>query len=259
MKRELIPRPLRACLWALVAILLAITYYIALGCPTLSIRQEFRRAEKANLVGPSNIVDRVSMPQYSEFETMLVGETDHGIIFFGKYGTTRSGNKFSGDRYYRFSYQEKSGDVTFAAAPNIFGYTGLYSLPVYVFTEHEDAVSATIRITTGGSRSYTVNGQKVTDPFHVTFHGEAQRDQNGFFRFDLTAESLHNPTGTFGRDNDQAYALFCLSNLCNDTYYYDNQRTMVIPIRVTLFDADGNEILTKELQLGPYEQPKPDK
>jgi hypothetical protein len=31
---------------------------------------------------------------------------------------------------------------------------------------------------------------------------------------------------------------------------------MSIPITVTLFDADGNEIVTKELQLGAYEQEK---
>ena len=57
MKREFLPRPLRACLWALLAVLVGIIYYIALGCPTLSIRQDFRRAEKVNLAGPSKIVD----------------------------------------------------------------------------------------------------------------------------------------------------------------------------------------------------------
>lgn len=256
MKREFIPRPLRACLWALLAILLAITYYIALGCPTFSITQEFRRAEKVHLVGPSKIVDRVPTPEYSEFETMLVGETDHGIIFFGKYGSTRSGGKFSGERRYRFSYQKKTGDVTFAAPPNIFGAHGLYELPVYVFTEYENAVRAAITITASGSRTYTLDGKKVGDPFDEVFQAEAERDQNGFFCFSLSAQFNHSEATPFDQDNDVAYALFCISNLCNESAYNDNQRTMVIPITVTLYDAEGNVLVTRELQLGPWEAPK---
>ena len=254
MKREFIPRPLRACLWALLAICMAITYYIVLGCPTLTMKQEFRRAEKVNLVGPSKIVDRVLMPEYDEFETMLVGETDHGIIFFGKYGTSKSGGKFSGERLYRFSYQEKTGDVTFAAPPNIFGTHGMYQLPVYVFTEHKEAVRAAIFITASGTRTYTKNDKEVENPFHVTLQAEAERDKNGFFRFDLTAPSdfVSDP---FAQENDESYALFCLSNLCSDNAYYDNQGTMVIPITVTLYDADGNVLVTRELQLGPWKAP----
>jgi len=258
MKREILPRPLRACLWALLAISLAIIYYITLGCPTFSIRQEFRRAEKAHMVGPSKVVDRVSSEDYTEFETMLVGETDFGITFFGRYGTTRSGSKFSGERKYYFSYQEKTGDITFAAPPNVFGlHGGIYKLPIYLFTEHENAVRATIHLTAKGSRSYTLDGTTTGDPFNVTMQREAVRDKNGYFRFDLTAETTHDPfVDPFGKSNDQAYALFCLSNLCNNTAYYDNQSTMVIPITVTLYDASGNEIVTRNLQLGPYELPQ---
>ena len=255
MKREFFPRPLRACLWALLAICMAITYYIVLGCPTLSITQEFRRAEKVNMVGPSKIVDRVLMPEYDEFETMLVGETDHGIIFFGKYGESKSGGKSSGRQLYRYSYQEKTGDVSFAAPPNIFGAHGMYELPVYVFTEHEDAVQAAISITIAGSRSYINDDKKVEDPLHVTFQTEAERDKNGFFRFLLTAPS-DLATDPFAQKNDDSYALFCLSNLCSDNAIYDNQRTMVIPITVTLYDADGNLIVTRELTLGPWKAPK---
>ena len=251
MKREFIQRPLRACLWALLAILLAIVYYISLGCPTFSIKQEFRRAEKVHLVGPSEIVDRVSISAYNEFETMLVGETDQGILFFGKYGTRYSGGKFSGERLYRFSYQKKAGDVSFAAPPKSSGLDGIYMLPVYVFTEHEAAVRATISITAEGSRTYYMDNQKVEDPFQVTLEEEAQRDQKGFFRCDLTAKANHDPIlDPFGRSNDQAYALFCLSSLSNDSALTIDQRTMVIPITVTLYDAAGNVIVTRDLTLG---------
>ena len=133
----------------------------------------------------------------------------------------------------------------------------MHKLPVYVFTEHENAVRATISITVTGSRSYTVNGKKVVDPFSETFEAEATRDKEGFFRFDLTAGNS-KPHDPFAQENDESYALFSLSHLCSDNAYFDGQRTMVIPITVTLYDADGNEILTRELQLGPWEAPKPE-
>jgi hypothetical protein len=256
MRREMIPRPLRACLWALLVIVLAILYYIALGCPTLTLRQELRRAEKIHLVGPSKIVDRIDIRQWYEFEKLLVGETEHGITFIGKFGSRRTGAKHSGERYYKFSYQEKTGDVTFAAPPIQYRGSGLYELPVYVFTEHPDAVRAEISILVAGSRSYTaLDGKKVVDPFGVTFEEEAERDKGGFFRFFLTAPN-NQVDDPFGQKNDSAYALFCISSLCSGESNYDNQSTMVIPITVTLYDAEGNEIVTRQLQLGPYEQEK---
>lgn len=256
MKREFLPRPLRACLWALLAVLVGIIYYIALGCPTLSIRQDFRRAEKINLVGPSKIVDLVSSAQYIEFDEMLVGETEQGICFFGRYGTLISDGIHSGEYRYRFSYQAKTGDITFAAPPNIYGYIGIYALPVYVFTEYKNATRATISITVSGSRPSRQNGKTAENPFNEVFQNEAQRDKNGFFRFYLTAQHNISPSDPFDRDNDAAYSLFCISNLANGDAYYENQATMSIPITVTLFDAEGNEIVTRQLQPGPWEQEK---
>jgi hypothetical protein len=89
----------------------------------------------------------------------------------------------------------------------------------------------------------------------VSFHAEADRDENGFFRFLLTAQN-NQPQDPFGYHNDSAYALLCISCICSGESYYDNVATMVIPITVTLYDADGKEIVTRQLQLGPYEQEK---
>lgn len=247
-----IPRPLKACLCAILVMVLAVVYYIALGCPA-TLRQEFRRAEKAHLVGPSKIVDRLPMAEYSEFETMLVGETEHGICFFGRYGSSVTGGKHYGQRKYLFTYQEKCGDVTFAAPPHVFGAIGIYKLPVYVFTEYDNAVRATISLRISGTRTYNSDGKKVEDPFDQTFQAESARDHNGFFRFNLTAQSHENPVeDPFGFSCDSAHALYCLSNLCNDNPYAMEQRVMVIPICVTLYDADDNVIITRELILAPF-------
>ena len=249
-----IPRSLKAILCAVCVVVLAIAYYIALGCPT-TFRQEFRRAEKANLVGPSKIVDRVSAEEYSEFQTMLVGETDHGILFFGRYGESRSGSKHSGQWGYQFSYQEKTGDISFAVPPIVYRIAGIYDLPVYVFTEHKEAVRASISITVEGIRTYSQNNQTVETPFHEVFQAEAERDKKGFFCFWLSAQFSYSEDDPFDLDNDTAYALSCLSDVRNKTPYDSTKLTMVIPITVTLYDADGNVLVTRELTLGPVQAP----
>lgn len=242
-----IPRPVKACVWALLAVLAAVVYYIVLGCPTLTLEQELRRAEKANLVGPSKIVDSTKK-EYSEFERMLVGETEHGICFLGRYRTSYSGGTHRGETHYQFSYQEKTGDVTVAVPPNVrgsFWNLGGADLPVYVFADHEGAVRATISLRISGTRTYYNDGDKTEDPFDETYAAEATRDENGFFRFLLS-----------GTTSDSGYALYCLSNLSCDHGYDATQRTMIIPITVELYDAEGNVILTRDLTLGPLEEPK---
>lgn len=250
MKRKHIPHPLRACLWCLLAILAAITYYIALGCPTLSIRQEFRRAEKVHLVERSKIVDQVSSKEYSQFDTMLVGETDHGIHFFGRHGTTRTGSEHSGEDHYRLNYQEKTGDLTFAAPPAVFSHFALYKLPVYLFTDEPEATRATITITLTGSRAYQKEGAYVEDPFNEIIQAEAQRDKNGFFRFDLTAKNNDMVNDPFGQSNDSAYALYCISSLCCGNMIFMDQAYMVIPVEVKFYDANGNLIAERSLTIG---------
>ncbi len=250
MKREIIPRPLRACLWALLAIAVAVTYYISLGCPTVSMRQQLRRAEKVYMVGPGKIVDEVASPEYSEFDKMLVSETDHGIIFFGRYGSDgRNGVKHRGKWAYLFSYVEKTGDVTFAASPSVYTF-GLDKLPVYVFTERKDAVKASISITISSTESYKINGKLEENPFHETFTSEATRDENGFFRFDLDAEQSpsYNPSDL---RNDASEALCCLSAIANNGPLTSEEQTVVIPVTIKLYDAKGQLILTRELTLGP--------
>lgn len=250
MKRKRIPRPLQACLWCLLAIFVAITYYIALGCPTLSIHQEFRRAEKVHLVERSKIVDQVSGKEYSEFDTMLVGETDHGIHFFGRHGMHRTGSEHSGEDHYRFNYQKKTGDLTLAAPPAVFSHFALYKLPVYLFTDYPEATRAAITITLTGSRTYQMDGNYVEDPFDEIIQAEAQRDQKGFFRFDLTAENNDMVNDPFGHSNDSAYALCCISSLCCGNVIFQGQASMVIPVEVKFYDANGNLIAERSLTIG---------
>ncbi len=245
MKKEWFPRPIKACFWALLAIGLAIAYYIALGCPTFTMRQEMRRAEKAHMVGPSKIVDNVL--EYYDFQQMLVGETEYGICFFGKYGRTIRGGKHSGEKHYIFSYQEKTGDMTLAVAPNILGQVWDLpgtNLPVYIFTEHKDAARAEIEIHIAGQRTRNVNGEDIIDPYEEVFREKTTRSEKGYFRFFLDCSDL-----------DSGYALRLLSDLVsgNGPIFADD-RTATIQATVWLYDANDQLILTQEMNLGPAGQ-----
>ena len=46
-----IPRPLRACICTVLAIVLLLSYYVMLGCPVFTMKQHFRRAEKEGFSG----------------------------------------------------------------------------------------------------------------------------------------------------------------------------------------------------------------
>ena len=107
-----IPRPVKACFFAVFVGLVAIVYYIAIGCPTLSFRQEFRRAEKANLVGPSKIVDQLDNHDYNEYDNLIVGETEYGVCFFGRRKYSVAGTRTKKIYLYQFNYREKTGDIT---------------------------------------------------------------------------------------------------------------------------------------------------
>ena len=240
-----IPRPLQAIVCTILVIGLAISYYIALGCPTFTFEQEFRRAEKVHMVGPSTIVDTLSHSEYSEFDGLIVGETENGICFFGKYYNSSSdyGNPFAKERYL-LSYIRKTGELTIVAVPNVWGMfwgsTGFKTtLPVYLFTEESDAVRAEVEVIVSGSYSYrNENDETIQCDFTHSFREEATRSDNGFFRFTFSA--------------DQEAGLHALYQLSDDTgggpYAITSQTSY--PATVRLYNEAGNLISEQSIIVG---------
>ena len=238
-----IPRPAKAIFCTFCAIALAILYYIALSSPPLSFEQEFRRADKANLVGPSRIVDGME-ENCSDFEQMIVGETEHGVCFFGRREITvhRGSNYEREEMMYTFSYREKTGDITVLAAPSrsisILGFPPIY-LPVYVFDCYPEAVRAELELTITGTDTHISNGETITTNFSEHFRVEAERTGDDFFRFLLDAQ-----------DTPRIYALRLLSDLSGNEMFNTNKNIdVVVPGVVRLYDQSGNLILEKEFAI----------
>ncbi len=237
---ERIPRPVRAIFYTVLALVLAISYYIALGCPALGIRHEFRRAEKAHMVGPSKIVDTLSNDDYYEYDKLLVGETDHGICFFGRHYSSRPYDDPFAEKLYDFSYVEKTGDITLCAPPIVWGTTWdafefKRGLPVYVFTEHSQAVRAEVEVTVVGS-----TGKNGVGKFTVPFQAEAERAKEGFFRFTFEADRKNS-----------LKALYYLSIVGSGdrSDMQTNDRLERITAVVRLYDASGQLIAEETLNI----------
>ena len=234
-----IPRPLKACLCAVLVLALAAVYYIALGCPT-TFRQEFRRAERVHMVGPSEIVDIID-GEYREFEKMIVGETEYGICFFGSY-VVNYVPKPGGTTEYYLKYLEKTDDLMIAVAPNTSSFEWTWSgsaraLPVYVFTDEPEAVRAEIELTVTGEYShfYHDNPEKdpIQHPLNRTLQAEANRSESGIFRFWLEADdqpglaAMQYISNAIGGNAHCIETLFSPSAIQATVRLYDAQNTLI--------------------------------
>ena len=234
-----VPRPVKVCICAILAVVLALSYYVMLGCPTLTLKQEFRRAERSHMVGPSEIVDTLEKNEYDEFAKLFVGETDEAIIFFGKYFTTSSQTGPLDDYAYRFVYLPKTGSITVAPAPNNLGhfwYFGGITLPVYVFTNHDNAARAVISFRVSGEYRDIVGNETIR--YNESFTMETVRLYDGGpFRFIF--HSL---------DGKDSYALGQFSTVLTDQLH-SVRSDVELPIYVTirLFDAN-DQLITEEIK-----------
>lgn len=238
-----IPRPVRAMVNILLILVLGFLFYFSLGCPTFTTEQAFRRAEKANLVGPSTIVDTLDHEEYPEFNKVIVGETDYGVVFY-----------CTQDVFFPiFSYREKMGPVTVLAVPTDPFNWGLdnygHSLPVYVFDDYPDAVRAELDLQIQGTYDYTSNRVPRTEHFDKAYALTADREQDGFFRFQIDAVYTGNRiTEDLGEDG---FAAWYFSQVCTVDIWSDESREAehAIPATVRLYDKNGALIVEESLTI----------
>jgi hypothetical protein len=179
-----IPRQVRICVNILIILYLLLTFYVSVGSPVFTLEQRFRRAEKAHLVGPGEIVDQTQWGLYSQFTDMLVAETEHGVMFYGYWD-----QHYPLEDYEVFSCREKTGKLTFLAPPSL-GFSWAFdsfdrTVPLYLFDDYPEAVRAEASVHAKGT--HQVNDTK--SPFDMRFEVSADRFSDGVFRFLLELES----------------------------------------------------------------------
>lgn len=237
-----IPKPVRACFWAVATLIMAVVYYIVLGCPTLTFEQEFRRAEKTHLVGPSNIL-ATDEDTDSGLDNLIIGETQEGMCIFARY-TYSGGNTGKEETGHFFNYLKKTDSVTLFAAPTGINWSFAefqQTLPVYLVTSQPEAHLAKITIHIQGAYTKHTDWGSYPSVYDQTFHAEASRSDTGIFVFDIEADRA-----------DGLSALWELSTVTGGNIYnIPASKECTIAATVQLYDTDGNLILEKELPLHP--------
>lgn len=205
--------------WNILCILLCLLLiYAFAGGPVFSIRQAFRRAEKANFVGPSKIL-AVEQMEDMDYDRLVLADAGEGVILYAYDGI--------GSENTEFIYLKKSGEMTVAVAPgdDLLWYSTQVSLPVFLFVNNPRAVRAEMDL--------TLHGQYMGESFEKTYYLESQRENQGYFRFSLRARR----GGSLGAEG---YALYTLRNITG--YSMADTSDVAFPATIRLYDGIGKMI-----------------
>ncbi|MBR6704921.1 MAG: hypothetical protein IKI82_05770 [Lachnospiraceae bacterium] len=222
-----IPRPARVLLDLILTALLLFFCYLAAGAPPLSEESAFRRAEKANLVGPASVLDIVTLPSDwvpAGYQKLLVADAGDEILFYTYYlGTGTS----STDGV--FVRREKTDGFLLTVLPMettaLLSYrpssTYVRMLPVFLFTDRVSAARAELHFT-------------LSERYEVTLSAD-RRDAAWFtFEVPLTKELW------FSIDKDR------MADLIATNSFYTKTRGEY-PAQIRLYNAEG--VLLEEREL----------
>lgn len=171
-RKSRIPRKIKVILYALGLVLLVPLAYLALGCPALTPEMAFRRAERANLLGPSTILGIENDPGlfYGKPWHMIYAETDQVCMIY---------SCFDGKSGYSLYCAEKTGDAT-VLYPELCQSEVNKGTPVpsiVVFDDLPNAKSARLEVTQKGSHFFyysTYIADRRTHPGYFLFHSDGE-------------------------------------------------------------------------------------
>lgn len=169
-----IPRSVKILINLLVTVLLIFLIYTFIGSPAFSARQAFRRAEKANLLGPGTILAQLE-PEGCNCDRVILAQTDDGAMLY-RY---RRGEAWTREVIYR----ERTDGLAILTIPeNDYRPTERQlSLPVYLFDDCAAAVRAEMDITFSANQ----DGER----YEKTYSLSAQREGQGYFAFSIFAQN----------------------------------------------------------------------
>lgn len=210
-----IPAKIRAIFNILSIGVCLLALYISLDTPAFSVEQAFRRAEKANLAGPSEILAQVETAGTPYRHLVAARGTDSATIFTFSWWN---------DAVTDLLYIETEGDLTIAAAPDATYYPNSQKavVPVILFDSVPEAVRAEVDLTLAAEYRGT--------PRSKTYQLSAEREYDGCFLFTIAV----NGTNAL---NAEGQLLLTLQQIAGNSLA-DTVDT-VIPAQVRLYDASG--------------------
>ena len=226
-KRKQISRKLRFFLDALLTLILLLAVFTAVSS-TMTYREDtrFRRAEKADLAGPSKIIDRIDVAEEWTnvgYDRMLIGDDGEEILFY-VYGKASAG---SGVLWRR----EKTDGILLTPLYNVSEISNSARrrdaiLPLFLFADDPQAVRAEVQI-------------RLSDTFKLDLTqvrgkaGEGEDFRESFFLFRIPMP--------VSRGSMQALLLQELADTNRD---YSGSAEF--PAVIRLYDGGGNLLETRD-------------
>ena len=193
-------RPTKIFLTVLLLLIAGMGTYIALGSPPLTPRMGFHQGEKANMIGPSQILgeftlnppQRLAIAQPHPYkEKVIIAQTDSFDILYNYHHNT----------FYSYPRSDEPGLYSVSASiPEYEAARGEITVPLQLilFDRNEQAARAEIEFRVTESRTEAfING--------TIFKVSAQRQYDGFFYFSII------PTSYYQQKDLQAFHTFCTS------------------------------------------------
>lgn len=205
-----LPVKFRACANIVLICLCVLLIYIFVGAPAITPRQAFRRAEKAQLVGPAEILEELHTRGYP-YSRLILADDGDGVILFTYNRWNRAATKLL--------YAEKTGDLTLAAAPDQTFYPkeNHAAFAIILFHEGSRAVRAELE--------FCLTADFEGEPCKKTYSLQSLMTLDRSFLFSIEAHS-QSALGAEGQ------LLLQLQSGSRNS----------IPATVRLYDADDNLI-----------------
>ena len=170
-------------------------WYCFYGAPQFSAEARFRRAEKAELIGPSQILGAIEEGYnvyLQSFGKVVLAEDENHVIAYGGWSKD----------LWRMCYRPKMGKVTVLGLVQASDDTGQKMTGVVAYDDCPEAVRAELDL--------TVRTNYDNSAFEKTYSLRAQREEEGYFLFKIICEA--------GTSNQETVAL---SNFCEMSWSTD--------------------------------------
>lgn len=219
-----LPRPIRTAIQLGLLPLLMLIFYIVIQTPTFSGTIALRMAEKANLVGPGQILGIVENPEFPTTQ-VIVAEDAEGYIFCRYYVNQPFERPL-------LTYREKQGELTLVACPFFLPDEDKRRLPVLLLCDDGKAEYAEVDI------SITIPWDDTEQTFRYDL--AARRITDGYFQF-----HIDNPLRKWSEERCKALHTFArVSTPWFGPPYsrdsYDIHATVKLYTNTTTSNADGS-------------------
>ena len=227
-----IPCRLRVAVDLTLAAALLLALYVAAGSPAFGDENEFRRAEKAGMVGPSKLMDWVAVQRtwpMVGYDRALIGDDGDAILFY-TYTVGQGTSSLEG----RLLRREKTDGLLLTPLPSHMVFGLAETLPLFLFADDPDAVRAEVLLRLTGEETVTLTGDRRAS------EGDGS-SLPGFFYFQLPVTGANRQT------------MEALIN-CGAAYQDDGK---VFPAAIRLYDAEDRLIAETDYVIRPRRRQQP--